>query len=116
VDADVTTLDAWQASAAQGMTEKALQEYVRRAAKTLRWLCYHTHNSQRSEPGFPDLVLVRESRLIFTELKSAKGRLSPPQVEWLGRLDALGVAAPAVEVYVWRPVDWVSGGIQRILT
>lgn len=53
--------------------------------------------------GFPDLVLVRGTRLIFAELKSAKGTVAPEQTEWLLRLGGAGV-----ECYVWRPKDWAS--------
>ncbi len=52
------------------------------------------------ETGFPDLVLVKPPRLIFAELKSKVGRLSPPQKEWLFLL-----AQTNTETYVWRPAD-----------
>lgn len=63
-------------------------------------MAYHTHDSRRSEPGFPDLVLVKGTRLIFAELKADTGRVSPAQQRWL---DALGATSRAV---VWRPRDW----------
>lgn len=52
--------------------------------------------------GWPDLVLVRDrdGRLIFAELKDAKGKLSAEQVQVLDILRT----TPA-EVYVWRPAD-----------
>lgn len=58
--------------------------------------------------GFPDLVLVKGNRLIFAELKSAKGRLSPEQTEWHQALSK----TPA-ENYIWRPIDLEH--IQKIL-
>jgi len=65
-------------------------------------MTYHTHRSERSEPGFPDLVLLRPPRVIFAELKTADGRLSPDQREWRTKL----LACPGVEYHLWRPEDW----------
>ena len=59
--------------------------------------------------GFPDLVLVRKGRLLFVELKSEIGKVSPQQRKWLDDLDK------AAETYVWRPEDWTSGEIDRRL-
>ena len=83
------------------MTERELQAAVERIADLTGWQYYHTHDSRRSAPGFPDLVLARGKRVIFAELKSAGGRLSITQKEWLDTLEH----TPA-EVYVWRPKDW----------
>jgi len=91
------------------ITEKMWQAKVLAAAKWLKWSVYHTHDSRRSEPGFPDLVLVRGQRIIFAELKSPTGRVTPAQREWL---DLLGAAHD--EVYVWRPDDWES--VKQALT
>ena len=53
-------------------TEKEWQATVILTARTLGWTVYHTHDSRRSEPGFPDLVLARETLLMFVELKTDK--------------------------------------------
>jgi hypothetical protein len=75
-----------------------------------RHRAYHTHDSRRSQAGFPDLVLVRPPRLIFAELKTAKGRVSPAQGEWLEDLGHVASkVGPRIEVAVWRPDD-----LQRI--
>ena len=81
-------------------TEKEFQSRVVALAQGLGWRVYHAYDSRRSEPGFPDLVMVRE-RVIFAELKTDRGRLSQAQSEWLERLTGAGG-----EVYVWRPADW----------
>lgn len=52
--------------------------------------------------GWPDLVLVRGSRLLFVELKARYGKPTGLQQEVLGVLGAI----PCAEVYVWRPTDW----------
>lgn len=82
------------------MTEKEFQSDIVKAAKMLGWLCFHPYRSTRSEPGFPDLVLVRD-RVIYAEVKTATGRLSMHQKAWLHALEAAGQ-----EAYVWRPADW----------
>lgn len=54
--------------------------------------------------GFPDLVLAHpEGAVMFRELKTDKGRLSPEQTEWL----ALLFRADA-DVGTWRPKDWTQ--------
>ena len=64
------------------MTEKDFQGRVVQFAKLLGWLCYHTYDSRRSEPGFPDLVLVKGKRILYRELKSESGKLSDYQKWW----------------------------------
>lgn len=74
------------------------------------WRFYHAPDNrpgrnggvQRVVRGWPDLVLVRDDRMIVAELKAEKGRLRPGQQEWL---DALA-QVPGVEAHVWRPSDW----------
>ena len=51
--------------------------------------------------GWVDIVAVKDRRVVFIELKSAKGKVTPAQQEWLDALRAAGQ-----EVYVWRPEDW----------
>jgi hypothetical protein len=94
------------------MTEQELMTAVLDLCRWTGWFAYHTHDSRRSQPGFPDLVLVERStgRTIYAELKSATGRLSPAQREWLELLGKRN------EVAVWRPADWSAGVITAALT
>lgn len=82
------------------LTEKEFQAEVVKVAKRAAWMVYHTHNSRRSEPGFPDLVLIRE-RLVVAELKVGDGKLTAAQANWLDSFRSAGV-----ETYEWRPEDW----------
>lgn len=73
--------------------------------------------------GFPDLVLCKPgpseihgrwkfsepSDLLFVELKSDAGKVTPEQEEWI---DALEYHA---ETRVWRPADWNDGTILATL-
>lgn len=83
------------------MTERQWQAQIVETAKYLGWWVYHTHDSRRSEPGFPDLVLVRPPRLIFAEVKTAAGRLTQAQQDTIVMLDQT-----CAESYIWRPADW----------
>lgn len=83
-------------------SEKAFQAAVITEAKRHGWRVYHTHDSRKSEAGFPDLVMVRGERCIFAELKREKGRPSAAQSNWLDDLRAV----TTVKVELWRPSDW----------
>ena len=80
------------------ITEKQFQSAVLKLARHTGWLCYHTFDSRRSQPGFPDLVMVRDGEIVFAELKSEKGKLTDAQRRWLTDLDMAGA-----ETHVWRP-------------
>lgn len=54
-------------------------------------------------PGWPDLVMVRDGRLLFVELKSNTGTVRDEQWDWL---EALGSVPYPVETMVIRPRDW----------
>jgi hypothetical protein len=91
-------------------TEDVLQSSVIEMATWFKWRHYHTHDSRRSAAGFPDLVLVRPPDVIYVELKSDKGRLSPEQTAWLQDLEKAGQ-----EVHIWRPTQWHDGTIRNRL-
>lgn len=94
-------IDSW--------SEKDFQQRVITLARSLGYtLIYHTHDSRRSQPGFPDLVLVspRTKRILFRELKSATGRISPDQKHWGDTLREVGA-----DFDFWYPKDWASGKI-----
>ena len=92
-----------KAAAPPAEDEEGWLDVVEEYARLRGWLVYHTRDSRRSEPGFPDLVLIRRRRIIFAELKTDRGRLTGSQKQWLGNL--LGLGDP-VEVYLWRPREW----------
>jgi hypothetical protein len=105
----ITTTD-YLTALAKTMTEVALLNQVRALAHALGWLAYHTHRSDRSEPGYPDLTLVKGGRLIFAELKTERGKTTGPQELWLQALTQAGA-----EVHLWRPTRLLDGTIETIL-
>lgn len=106
---------------AAAISEAAFQDKVIQLAKSAGWMVYHTYDSRRSEAGFPDLVLAHRDRgLIFAELKSASGKLTPAQQRWQKELgDAIRISDVAgdrfIDILVWRPADWESGCIAQWL-
>ncbi len=82
------------------VSEKQFRQTIVDLCKLYGWKYYFTWNSKNSPAGFPDLVLVRNDRIIFAELKSEKGKLTEVQEEWL---EALSFCGDKHEVYVWRP-------------
>jgi hypothetical protein len=90
------------------LSEKVFMHRVLAHAEVRGWLVYHTHDSRRSEPGFPDLLLVRR-RLIAAEIKAQTGKLSRAQERWLQAFRECS----GVEAFVWRPTDWPE--IERVL-
>jgi hypothetical protein len=91
------------------VSERQFQAKVEAYAKLCRWLTFHATISQFSTPGWPDLVLTLNGRLVIAELKAEKGRVSPAQRRWLEHLDLV----PCAQVFVWRPSDWPA--IERVL-
>jgi hypothetical protein len=92
------------------VSEDELLASVTDLAKWLHLLTYHTRDSRRSSPGFPDLVAAGPRGCLFIELKSDYGMLSPRQVDWKFMLLASGQ-----QWRLWRPADWADGTIDREL-
>lgn len=91
-------------TAPEGLPEQSEADFQRQVLKLAAlcgWRAYHTWTSIHSAAGFPDLVLVRQPRVLFVELKRDGRRPTAPQQLWLDDLEACGQ-----EVYVWRPSDW----------
>ena len=113
----------------QTMSEQSFTNAVLDWAKVYGWRRFHVRNSGargisqvQGDKGFPDLVLVKGSRLIFAELKVGKEQPKPEQLAWLADLGVIGMAdvttfnespksqfIPTLttpETYVWRPEQW----------
>jgi len=84
------------------VTHKQLQDAVIKWATLRGWRHYHTQDSRKSVAGFPDLTMVRLSRVIFAEIKTERAKATPTQQEWLDELEGTG----KVETYLWKPSDF----------
>lgn len=73
------------------LTEREFQAMVIQYAKLCGWKVYHTHDSRRSEPGLPDLILVRRGVLWFLELKKYGKEPTQAQYDWLYALNEVTV-------------------------
>lgn len=92
-----------QANLPEQLAERPFQDWVVNLARTRKWtLRYHTHDSRRSEPGFPDWVFVHErvGSIVFAELKGWNTPIEPEQQRWIDALAAMGLPA-----FIWRPKD-----------
>lgn len=98
----------YRALVAKQTTEAQFQRALVATARDYGYaLVYHTKFSLGSDPGFPDLILVREerdgtARCVVVECKRVGKHPTARQQEWL---DALGKVA-GVEAFCWRPDDW----------
>lgn len=101
--------------------ERDFQRSVMALAELSGWETLHVRTSMQGgrfltattgtmARGWPDLVLIHRSRqrLLFIELKSDRGRLTPDQSRVLSVLWSLveGPAREWAEVHVWKPSDW----------
>jgi len=84
------------------MTERLWQQRVLDLAKFRGWIAYHTYDSRRSQPGFPDLVLLRRNRCVVTELKTDRGLVTEAQQHWLSAFEHV----ERLDTFLWRPADW----------
>lgn len=93
------------------LSEAQFQRQVLELARFTGWRSAHFRTSRGNRgnyltavagdgAGFPDLVLIRD-RVIFRELKTDSGKLSPEQIAWGEALIAAGA-----DFAVWRPADW----------
>lgn len=87
------------------LSERELQDQILAEAKTYNWLVFHDNDSRRNNAGFPDLVLVKDGKIIFAELKreSKRAKLRDDQVIWIEELGR--ASGENVMVAVWRPSD-----------
>jgi hypothetical protein len=98
------------------ISEADLQTAVIDTARVFGWRVAHFRPARTKHgwvtpvaadgKGFPDLVLVNDTRLLFVELKSDKGKPSREQEQWLEGLNQVAAVCDQVGVHLWTPADW----------
>lgn len=83
----------------------SLDAHVRQLLADLGLYGYHTRNSQGSEPGWPDWVIVGNA-ILYRELKSQRRGPTPAQRDVGERIKRAGG-----NWAVWRPSDLLDGTI-----
>ena len=91
--------------------EKTWLEWVIREAKNAGWaLIYHTHNSKRSEAGFPDLIMLKytpRGKKAKQEIKNLKPKAKDFE-QFLKRLSDAGIP--------YSPRDYVTFLVAELKT
>ena len=88
------------------INEKEFQSLVVTTARENNWLVYHTFDSRKSSPGFPDLCLVRNGVIMFVELKTDKGAVTTGQRQWIEQLLRHQYHCQRFLMEIWRPHIW----------
>lgn len=101
---------ALAAAMAEDRGPDSLDAHVRRLIADLGLFGYHPRNSKGSEPGWPDWVIVGRCGILFRELKSESGTVTPEQ-RHVGEL----ITKAGGNWRVWRPRDLLGGDIGREL-
>jgi hypothetical protein len=84
-------------TAEAGLRQAVQQEL---SARGWRWSYIPDSRQVQGHPGIPDIVAVRDHRLLFIELKKENGVLSGVQHKW-----CIALALTCAEMHVWRPSD-----------
>lgn len=83
---------------AKRMSEAALQRKVIRELNALGWIVWKWESPGRR--GVPDLIALRDGIVIFIEVKTPEGRLSPGQTKMIRDMLRAGAL-----VYLVRSTD-----------
>lgn len=94
--------DTRASSLLSAVSERKWQDTVVGICHARKYLVFHTHDSRRCTPGFPDLILIHpgKKRMVVAELKTVSGQIDEAQQIWL---HGFSQVATRPQVYVWRP-------------
>lgn len=93
----------------EAITEADFMAAIVVDAERLGFLVYHTHDSRRSDPGFPDLFMLHPTklRIVILEVKGMKTKVSALQRVWIKALQAFSAVVSPKRFYaaIVRPSD-----------
>ena len=72
------------------VTETDIRRQVRDYLQLRQYFCFYVLQGLGAYKGIPDLIAVRDGRVIFIELKTARGRQSDYQKKFQADLEAAG--------------------------
>lgn len=100
---------------AREMSERELARKVEDMATWLGWKHFSIKDTKnpavRTSKGFPDFLAIKGERLIVVEFKRQGKDVTPEQLEWLDAFLQTGAG-----IYLWKPLDWFDGTIERELS
>ena len=113
---DIVSREEVIAAQASEWSEAALQSaFIAAAGVSGVRFIYHTHDSRRSQAGFPDLILLHGARALAIEFKRERDRTSPErraaQAAWLAAFDAVD----GFRSYLFRPSSVFEGEVEKAL-
>jgi len=120
----VATLMQRQAADMPERGRRGLQEAVRRLCNRLglKDSYYHTGDSRKSAPGFPDVLLIVPERVngvcsqqVVMELKRQGERPTKDQERWLDLFTDAVPGGKICGVYLIWPSDLLSGDVERVI-
>ena len=95
-------------------SEADYQEQIIQLAEDTGWLVWHDTDSRRNSAGLPDLLMVRGPVLLFIEVKTEKGKVSPEQEAFINRLKQVKyVDADVVRPHQWEQIAQVLRSAKR---
>lgn len=89
----------------------SLESNLRRLMRDYHLYGFHARVAIGSEAGWPDWVIIGPGGILFRELKSQRGELTPEQRSVGSKLAKVGM-----DWAVWRPQHLFDGTIERRLT
>ena len=97
------------------MTEAELQARIIRNASNMSLLAHHCRDSRRcyGPSGFPDTVIAGPRGVMFAEVKSQTGLVTPEQEDWLAMLRRGGSLAVVVRPENYQ--DMVLDFMERLV-